>query len=186
MKILFILLLLVSTLTYAQERPDYNNLKKVEIEQYLIRDGFVSKTGWVLKEGEEITLGNGTMPNKYFAFIYETPGYQYDDKRDRLTSLFNGKKAKVKSLLVKGSKRTGYQVIARVGVGNLVNYWVELDNAIEAGEVMIPEPYASRLNTPVTGSFSVADEIRKFKVLMDEGILTKEEFETQKKKLLNQ
>ena len=31
----------------------------------------------------------------------------------------------------------------------------------------------------------VADELRKLKELMDEGILTKEEFDEQKKKLLN-
>ncbi len=37
-----------------------------------------------------------------------------------------------------------------------------------------------------TSSMSIADEIRKFKDLMDEGILTKEEFEIQKTKLLNQ
>jgi hypothetical protein len=35
-----------------------------------------------------------------------------------------------------------------------------------------------------TGKFSVADEIRKLKALMDEGIITKEEFEKQKAKLL--
>ncbi|MDQ1090197.1 MULTISPECIES: SHOCT domain-containing protein [unclassified Siphonobacter] len=183
---LFTLLFFVFTMTYAQERPDYDNLKKAEIEQHLSKEGFISKTGWVLKEGEEITLGNGTMPNKFFAFIYETPAYQHSDERERLTSFSNGKKAKVKSLLVRGSKRTGYQVIARIGIGTLTNYWVELDNAIEAGEVTLPEPYASHLQTPVAKPFSVADEIRKFKELMDEGVLTKEEFETQKKKLLNQ
>ena len=35
-----------------------------------------------------------------------------------------------------------------------------------------------------TQSFSVADEIRKFKELMDEGIITKAEFETKKNELL--
>ena len=34
-------------------------------------------------------------------------------------------------------------------------------------------------------AFSVADEILKFKKLMDEGIITAEEFQTQKQKLLS-
>ncbi len=185
MKRLSILLLLISTFTYAQERPDYDNLSKSEIEQHLLQQGYISKTGWVLREGEEITLGSGTMPNKYFAFIYETPGNRHDPDRQRLTSFSNGKKAKVKSLLVKGARRTGYQVIARIGIGGLTNYWVELDNAIESGELALPEPYAAPLKTTAVTSFSVADEIRKLKTLMDEGVLTSEEFETQKKKLLS-
>ena len=38
---------------------------------------------------------------------------------------------------------------------------------------------------PATGnSFSVADEIYKLKALLDEGLLTREEFDAQKKKLL--
>lgn len=185
MKRLFILLLLLSTITYAQERPDYDQLTKSEIEQHLLQEGYVSQTGWVLREGQELTLGSGTMPNKYFAFIYETPGNRNDPDRQRLTSFSNGKKAIVKSLLVKGTRRAGYQIIARIGVGTLTNYWVELDNAIESGEVAVPEPYASRLKTSAVPSYSVADEIRKLKTLMDEGVLSREEFETQKRKLLS-
>lgn len=185
MKLFAILLLLINTITYAQERPAYDQLTKSEIEQHLLQEGYVSKTGWVLREGEDITLGSGTMPNKYFAFIYETPSNWNVPDRERLTSFSNGKKAKVKTLLVRGSKRAGYQIIARIGIGTLTNYWVELDNAIESGEVAIPEPYASRLNPPAGTSFSVADEIRKLKNLLDEGVLTKEEFEAQKRKLLS-
>jgi hypothetical protein len=79
-----------------------------------------------------------------------------------------------------------------VGAGDIVNYWIELDQAIEAGEIVVPEPYAAKLdinkkNAPVViqqNSVSVADEIKKLKSLFDSGVLTKEEYETQKKKLL--
>lgn len=39
-------------------------------------------------------------------------------------------------------------------------------------------------NKAATPAFSVADELLKLKTLMDEGLITKEEFEAQKKKLL--
>lgn len=39
-------------------------------------------------------------------------------------------------------------------------------------------------NKATTSTFSIADELLKLKKLMDEGIITKEEFEAQKKKLL--
>ena len=38
---------------------------------------------------------------------------------------------------------------------------------------------------PSSNNFSVADEIRKLKQLLDEGIITQEEFDEQKRKLLN-
>jgi hypothetical protein len=41
-------------------------------------------------------------------------------------------------------------------------------------------------SSPSNSNYSVADEIRKLKKLLDEGIITQEEFENQKKKLLEQ
>ena len=50
----------------------------------------------------------------------------------------------------------------------------------------VPVPEKPKPAKPVNPSISVADEIRKFKDLMDEGVITKEEFEEQKKRLLGQ
>lgn len=44
-------------------------------------------------------------------------------------------------------------------------------------EIIVDEPDAK--------NFSSADELRKFKELLDDGIITQEEFETKKKELLN-
>ena len=53
-------------------------------------------------------------------------------------------------------------------------------------EIVYPEEYKPKKaeapqQTPV---ISIADEILKLKKLLDDGVLTKEEFETQKKKIL--
>ena len=48
------------------------------------------------------------------------------------------------------------------------------------------ETYKKRLlSNTQTNQISVADEIRKLKILVDEGVLTQEEFEAKKKQLLN-
>lgn len=201
MKPLFVLSLLLSLCATAQDtvRPEYASMKGGELSNYVQANGYVTNVGYTVKAGDELILGKGTLPNKFFAFIYQSPmGYFTEttvdaSSRKSLTSNFAGKKVKVKRLQAYGTRRTGYNVVAVVGAGDIVNYWVELDQAIDAAEVIIPEPYASKLdinkkNAPVViqqNNASVADEIKKLKELYDGGVLTKEEYESQKKKLLD-
>ncbi|HUQ97015.1 MAG TPA: SHOCT domain-containing protein [Chitinophagaceae bacterium] len=199
-KLFFAPLLALSICAMAQEspRPEYAVMKGPELTKFVEANGYITTVGYTVKAGDELVLGKGTLPNKFFAFIYQSPmGYfsetTYDaSNRKSLTSGFAGKKVKVKRLQSYGTKRTGYNVVAIVGAGDIVNYWIELDQAIEAGEIIIPEPYASKLdinkkNAPLViqqNSVSVADEIKKLKELHDSGVLTKEEYEKEKKKLL--
>ncbi len=48
------------------------------------------------------------------------------------------------------------------------------------------EEMLSKRSQPQVAPLSVADEIKKIKQLLDDGILSEEEFQTQKQKLLNQ
>jgi hypothetical protein len=184
----------------AEIKPDYAAMKGMELTTYVQKNGYVTNVGFTVKAGDELVLGKGTLPNKFFAFVYQSPTGYFSEtsidasNRKSLISTFAGKKVKIKRLTAYGTKRTGFNVVALVGAGDIVNYWVELDQAIEAGEIVIPEPYASKLdinkkNTPVIvqqNNVSVADEIKKLKELHDSGVLTKEEYESQKKKLLEQ
>jgi hypothetical protein len=199
-QLLFSAALLLSLCATAQEmlRPEYASMKGGQLTTYVQANGYVTNVGYTVKAGDELMLGKGTLPNKFFAFIYQSPmGYFSEttidaSTRKSLTSAFAGRKVKVKRLQSYGTKRTGYNVVAVVGAGDIVNYWIELDQAIEAGEIIVPEPYASKLdinkkNTPLViqqNSVSIADEIKKLKALYDDGVLTKEEYESQKKKLL--
>ena len=187
---------------YAQDagpsQPDYASMKGTELASHVQKNGYVTNVGFTVKPGDELILGKGTLPNKFFAFVYQSPTGYFSEtsldasNRKSLISTFAGKKVKVKRLTSYGTKRTGFNVVAVVGAGDIVNYWIELDQAIEAGEIIVPEPFASKLdinkkNTPVIvqqSSSSVADEIKKLKELYDSGVLTKEEYEGQKKKLL--
>lgn len=108
----------------------------------------------------------------------------YSNRRYAGTN-FSGKTVKVKSLIAYGRKKTGYTVVAKVGVGEMVNYWIEIENAIEGGELVPPASYA-RKNISSSAGGSVADELKKLKELLDAGAITQDEYDSQKKKLLAQ
>lgn len=46
------------------------------------------------------------------------------------------------------------------------------------------EEYKTKNNSPIVNEVSAADELKKFKGLLDSGVITKEEFEAKKKQLL--
>ncbi|GAB3703219.1 hypothetical protein GCM10027592_32960 [Spirosoma flavus] len=144
--------------------------------------------GWVIKTGDTLYFGKASQPNKQFGFIYEMPRYVNGQQTYRyLPSDYAGRRGIVKDLTQNGTKRQGFKMSAEIGVGMLVRYYADLDNAIEAGEVL-PPPNLRNV-TPsakaATGTVSVADELIKLKQLLDAGALTKDEYEAQKKKLLN-
>jgi hypothetical protein len=58
---------------------------------------------------------------------------------------------------------------------------MNFDKAIESGELSVPDQYKNQ-----NGKLSVADEIAKLNKLYQDSIITKEEFEAGKKKLLSQ
>lgn len=71
------------------------------------------------------------------------------------------------------------------------NYGVDLVNAIKYGEVIgVNRIKFIQNKTPtatiIQNKVSIADELKKFKELFDQGIISKEEFDAQKKKLLDQ
>jgi hypothetical protein len=201
---LIVFFLFALGVAYAQnenklQRPDYDQMNLLQAGRSLRDDGFITKYGFIIKKGDTLTLGKGSQPDRKFAFAYESQsslgssGSEHDKKY--LESQFSNRKFKIKDLLPIGSKKKGYIIYAKFGIGGLVNYWIEIDNAIDAGELILPEPYNAEVKkangvqpTVVVEQtkLSVADELKKMKDLLDQGIITKDEFEAQKKKLLGQ
>lgn len=189
-KALFILFVLLAGVSLGQPITASES-KNQRVEFGRMKDGYQTAVpGWVIHEGDTLTFGKGTMPTKQFAFIYLNPTSFAAPRinghliMQYMESDYTGKRGIVKTLVQNGTQRQGFTMCAILGVGRPTRYYVELDNAIEAGEI-VPPPGFQRPST-TSPTFSVADELIKLKSLMDSGVLTKDEFDAQKKKLLSQ
>ncbi|MRG45900.1 hypothetical protein GFS24_12290 [Chitinophaga sp. SYP-B3965] len=169
-------------LCYSQ--TNYATLKEAK---EATKDGYKTSSGWVIKEGDKIKIGTGSTGNKVFAYIYNAPGITLDISRTPLPTGFAHKNATVKNITFNGFKKTGYTPIIVVGMGVLNNFQIEIDNAITSGEVLVPAEFAKKEATVSSApAASMADELKKLKDLLDSGAITKEEYETMKKKVIGQ
>lgn len=196
MKAIFLLLAICSLQlqTSAQDSTSKKVFESRKEANSRIQDGkYTTAIGWTIKEGDEVKLGKGSMPNKTFAFITETPNVltynQYSNyNNSKLQHTYNGRGAKIAKLYVGGNKKSGFYITATIKVGQLSRYMLDIENAIEAGEIERPAEFATpvKMEQQAASGASLADELKKLKDLFDAGDITKEEYEAAKKKLLNQ
>lgn len=177
-----ILAFFITKATYAQT---YNT--KDEAKAAIKGDVYTSLSGWKIKEGDTILLGKGTMNDKQFSFIYKKMGPMYDltkeNRQWKMSHTYNGKKAIVTMLEIQGTGSSGYFICAVLRVGDLNRYRMDIENAIDAGELALPPQYAKATKTD--GTNSLADELKKLKDLLDTGAITQNEYDTLKKKLID-
>ncbi|QNK62923.1 SHOCT domain-containing protein [Pedobacter sp. PAMC26386] len=67
------------------------------------------------------------------------------------------------------------------------NYWLDIENTIQNGEVTVPAEYASKVksdNGTTTITLSTADELKKYKDLLDSGAINQAEYDAKKKQIL--
>lgn len=160
-------------------------------------DTLISATGFKVYKGQQIKVGSGTMPDGDFKYIRiaATSMFQYQGTNKSAVNSANSLPARSGGLQYKvvrideyGNKKRGYVQYPIINVG-AVRYQIDLDNAIASGELDVPEefrPKAKALVVEVKQPLSKADELIKLKKLYDDGVLTKEEFEAEKKKILDQ
>ncbi len=165
----------------------------------LANDTLYTTSGYKIAIGQEIHLGTGSTPDGDFKFIrrnssgfgtmmISTDDNDYNKSQLSLPRNMAGHKGKVVKIVARGNKKIGikYEPLVTFGLGR---YEIDADNAIASGEIIVPEEYRPKSKNEATivevkQQLSVADELTKLKKLLDDGILTKEEFEAQKKKLL--
>lgn len=182
-----LLLALACLPVFANAQTVYKTLKEAE---EATKEGYKTGSGWVIKPDDKIKFGKGTMPDKSFAFTYVSRSMQIwasdDMRKEYLASNYANSEVKVKKIGFIGNKKTGFSPVLVIGVGSLANYWVEIDNAIDAAEVIPPAEFSKKQAGGKSGGIgSVADELKKLKELLDAKAITQEEYNAQKKKLLN-
>lgn len=130
---------------FAQETADISKMGHFKLRSYLKENGLKTSTGKLVKVGDELVLGKGTMPDKRFAFVYQAPTSAVSQSsldmnhKAYMNSGAVGRKAVVKAFMTSGTKKGNYSIYVVVGAGEVANYWIELESAIEAGEVILQD-----------------------------------------------
>ena len=164
----------------------------------LVNDSLVTSTGYKVGEGQFVKFGLGTMPDGSFKFvrISSKSVWSYSggansnnlNTANALPPMFRGSTAEVHSIEKRGSRKFGYVRVLLLKIGAIQRYECDLENAVLSGEIEVAEEFKPKTKQQVIvveqKQTSVADELVKIKKLYDDGILTKEEYEAAKKKLL--
>lgn len=183
-KITLLFLMLFTAITFAQENTfDGKTL--------------TLKDGGSITVGEDLKLGKGTKDNGYFRYIEVNSASMMRTTNNNnwgvqdanaMSSQYNGLKGKVIRLEERGNRRTGKKWYAVIGVGEARRYQVDIENALVAGEIYVDgnslNKTSGNTSTPENKTVSKADELLKLKSLLDEGLITEEEFETMKADVL--
>lgn len=141
-------------------------------------------------KGSDIELGVGTMPNGDFKYITSSRGNWLTAMGEsdilHIGSKWSGHKFLVKDFYQYGTNQRGYVFYLKLGGGNIINYECDIKNALRFGEV-IHKDYAISNGNPtiIQQQLSPADEIKKLHGLYKDGILSEEEYNSAKQKLLN-
>lgn len=165
-----------------------------------VNDTLFTASGYKIAVGQEINIGTGSTPDGDFKFIRRnstgfgtmmatTDNNAYNKSQLSLPRNMDGHKGKVVKIVARGNNKIGitYQPLITFGSGR---YEIDVDNAIASGEIIVPDEFKPKPKNAATvvemkQQLSVADELTKLKKLYDDGILTKEEYDAQKKKLLD-
>lgn len=171
-KFYIILLLAVPLFSFGQKLKEYK-----------------ASNGITYRIGDTVKLGRGSDPNGNFmyvqiggwgkAFTYESGkgAAQYDLDRN-----FAGTAAVIKK--IRNEKAHGAdRIVFTVGLGNISNYDMYIEYAIATCE--IADCKKNLTMTAEQPKASNAEELAKYKKLLDQGAITKAEYEAVKKKLLN-
>jgi Short C-terminal domain len=157
------------------------------------KDVLYTASGFKVIVGQKLRLGIGSMPDgdfKYvrtsasslFAVMNTSNNNAYANQANAASRSCSHLEYEVIRIDQRGNKRRGffYYPILKGGF----RYEVDIDNAIASGEIDVPEEFRPK-QKEVKQNISVADELMKLKKLRDDSILTEEEYQSQKKKLLD-
>lgn len=188
--IFWVLLSFLALSTYAQDPDLYfrdQQLKRQEENKNNSpSDSIVHRSGYVFRKGDNVKMGIGTLMNGDFKFVRVSSQsllWSQNDSQNALPARYAGLNGEIASISQRGSKKRGFTYYLIMKFGLPGRYEIDIESALAAGEILLPDQYMPNKKSS-NSTLSTADELLKLKKLLDDGILTKEEFEAEKKKLL--
>lgn len=147
-------------------------------------DDYKASNGITYKVGDEIKLGRGSDTNGRFVYV-NMGGWgaamSGNPEQNWLGAANAGLLVTIKKIKKYNYKR--YKgVYFTVGGGNITNYTIDIENAIATCEI----ENCNQEDNSSTAATDKYDKLAKVKKLFDDGVLTKEEYETEKEKILKQ
>ena len=99
-------------------------------------DTLILPDGAKFWKGEEVTLGDGSMPDRSFMYIY-TPEILHMTKKKPLASIFSSRKAIIKNFKKDGEYKHGYSYnILVLDFGDIRHYWCDVAGAVANKELI--------------------------------------------------
>lgn len=157
-------------------------------------DTLIFKPGLFFIKGEKIKMGPGAMPDGDFKYVRRsaTSLFQYSsnigyqglaNSANSLPRTSSGLEYKIVRIDKRGSKKNGFVYYPIINVG-AIRFEIDVENAIKVGEIVVPDAFKPTQNQ-IQQQASIPDQLKKLKDLYDSGGLTKEEYDSAKKKLLD-
>jgi hypothetical protein len=98
---------------------------------------YPASNGIEYKEGMRVYLGSGSNTDKSFQYISRNTSAS--DGTTNLPATWIGQFMELKRIKQTGTKNAGYKVYLICKGAYTGNYWIEIESAIEAGEVVNPK-----------------------------------------------
>lgn len=146
---------------------------------------YKASNGIIYHVGDTIQLGRGSRDDGSFNYLQVNNTFSAfvgGEPNQGVAKSFSGTNVIIKKIR-EMNMRGASKVYFVVGGGSITNYWLMIDDALATGEVIDPTKKNMENNKQNTTG-SKADKLRELKELFDEGILTQEEFDKEKKKIL--
>lgn len=172
--LLFTVALIVSVSSFGQKTIAYDDLKSFSkgSMEIMTFDSYLGSDGYSYKVGDTLKIG---MPssNKTFAFITEGSALQAPYQSPVSSA---GTNTVIKKIYVNGNNRMGYRItIVGKGIcGICPQYYINMEEAMASGEI----------KTKGITSDEAMSQLKKGKDKLDLGIITQEEFDKMKEKLV--
>ncbi|NID10641.1 SHOCT domain-containing protein [Fibrivirga algicola] len=142
--------------------------------------------GITVNVGDTLRWGRGSTPYGDFKYVVQPLNVLAGTREQFLDRRYNGQWAVVKHFKVQSVKNAGNKTVAVVNPFSGYNFAVDLEPAIEAGEIVaVNSRRVGAKPAEAAKPASVADELLKLKQLLDAGAITQGEYDAQKKKLLS-